>query len=94
MEPVDLTDRLLSGDWFPERKMRDDVGGRVDPGRVEGGGRPGENVGVIDTSAPYAVKLDTTKLPDGTVTLTAVASDAAGNHTTSTPVTVSRNGRR
>lgn len=48
----------------------------------------GDRVGTLDTSAPYAAKLDTTKLPDGTVALLAVATDAAGNRTMSAPVTV------
>ena len=48
----------------------------------------GDSVGTLDTSAPYAVKLDTTQLPDGTTELLAVATDAAGNQTTSAPVTV------
>ena len=48
----------------------------------------GDNVGTLDTNAPYTVKLDTTRQPDGTVALSAVAKDAAGNETTSAPVTV------
>ena len=48
----------------------------------------GDRVGTLDTSTPYAAKLDTTKLPDGTVALLAVATDAAGNRTMSAPVTV------
>jgi len=41
-----------------------------------------------DTSAPYAVPWDTTTTANGSHTLTAVARDAAGNRTTSDPVTV------
>jgi hypothetical protein len=48
----------------------------------------GDSVGALDTSAPYSVKLDTTKQPDGTVAFLAVATDAAGNQTTSAPLTV------
>ena len=48
----------------------------------------GNSIGSRDTSAPYGVKLDTTDLPDGTVALLAVARDAAGNETTSAPLTV------
>jgi hypothetical protein len=48
----------------------------------------GESVGGLDTSAPYGMKLDTTKFPDGTAALLAVATDAAGNKTTSAPVTI------
>jgi hypothetical protein len=48
----------------------------------------GNSVGALDTSEPYGVQLDTTQFPDGTVALLAVATDAAGNTTTSAPVTV------
>jgi hypothetical protein len=48
----------------------------------------GDSVGSLDTSAPYAVKLDTTKLPDGTIALSAVAMDAAGNEATSAPAAI------
>jgi hypothetical protein len=41
-----------------------------------------------DTAAPYQVSWDTTPVPTGTHTLTAVATDAAGNVTTSAAVTV------
>jgi hypothetical protein len=41
-----------------------------------------------DTVAPYAVTGYTNNVPNGTYTLTAVARDAAGNRTTSAPVTV------
>jgi hypothetical protein len=40
------------------------------------------------TTAPYSVTGDTTAAPNGSYTLTAVARDAAGNLTTSAPVTV------
>jgi hypothetical protein len=46
------------------------------------------NGGAEDTSAPYSVSFDTTTTSDGAHTLTAVARDAAGNRTTSDPVTV------
>jgi chitodextrinase len=48
----------------------------------------GANLGAEDTSAPYAVTAYTTSVPNGRYTLTAVARDAAGNRTTSAPVTV------
>src|SRR5690349_17105852 len=48
----------------------------------------GVNGGPEDTSAPYSIPFDTTGTSDGTHTLTAVARDAAGNRTTSAPVTV------
>ncbi|MGB5081077.1 MAG: Ig-like domain-containing protein, partial [Burkholderiales bacterium] len=44
--------------------------------------------GADDTSAPYSVPWDTTGASNGSHTLTAVARDAAGNQTTSSPVTV------
>jgi hypothetical protein len=41
-----------------------------------------------DTTSPYLVKWSTRSLVDGSYTLTAVASDAAGNSATSPPVSV------
>ncbi|HSC26650.1 MAG TPA: Ig-like domain-containing protein, partial [Vicinamibacterales bacterium] len=65
-----------------------------------------DNVGVVgveffldgvrsadDTTAPYSVPWDTTAIPDGSHTLTAVARDAAGNRTTSAAVTVNVSNR-
>ena len=48
----------------------------------------GANLGAVDTTAPYSVAWNTTTAAAGTHTLTAVATDAAGNTTTSAPVTV------
>ena len=48
----------------------------------------GVNGGAEDTTTPYSVSWDTTTASGGTHTLTAVARDAAGNQTTSAPVTV------
>jgi hypothetical protein len=48
----------------------------------------GVSLGAEDTSAPYAVSWDTSTASDGSHTLTARARDAAGNATTSDPVTV------
>src|SRR6266581_1688432 len=48
----------------------------------------GANVGAEDTVAPYSVSLNTTTASNGSHTLTAIARDAAGNRTTSAPVTV------
>ena len=48
----------------------------------------GANRGAEDTTAPYSMPWDTTTAPNGTHTLTAIARDAAGNSTTSEPVTV------
>jgi hypothetical protein len=48
----------------------------------------GANVGSSLAAAPYAYTLSTTTLPNGSHTISAVASDAAGNSTTSASVTV------
>jgi len=48
----------------------------------------GANFGAEDTSAPYSVSWNTTGAVNGSHTITAVARDAAGNRTTSAPVTV------
>jgi hypothetical protein len=48
----------------------------------------GANVGAQDTSSPYRVNWDTTQVSDGQHSITAVARDAAGNATTSQPVSV------
>jgi len=48
----------------------------------------GTNFGAEDTSAPYSIPWDTASVSDGSHTITAVARDAAGNHTESTTVTV------
>jgi len=49
----------------------------------------GINLGAEDTTAPYSVSADTTTVPNGSYTLTAVARDAAGNLATSALVTIS-----
>ena len=51
----------------------------------------GQDLGAADSSAPYEVSWDTRAAADGTHRLTAVARDAAGNTTTSSPVTVTVN---
>ena len=48
----------------------------------------GVNLGAERSTTPYAVAWDTTTAAAGSHTLTAVARDAAGNSTTSAPVTV------
>ena len=48
----------------------------------------GSPVGPVDTTAPYSYNWDTTRLANGTHTLTAQATDAAGNSLLSAPVTV------
>ncbi len=45
-------------------------------------------LGADDTTAPYSVPWDTASASNGSHTLTAVARDAAGNRTTSDPVTI------
>ena len=52
-------------------------------------------LGAEDTSSPYSLSVDTTPADNGTYTLTARARDAAGNITTSAPVSVTvANGTR
>jgi hypothetical protein len=46
------------------------------------------NTGAEVTAVPYTLSLDTTKFSSGAHSLTAVARDAAGNHTTASAVTV------
>jgi len=48
----------------------------------------GTGLGAEDASAPYSASWNTATVADGTHILTAVARDAAGNRTTSAPVTV------
>src|SRR3712207_8032761 len=43
-----------------------------------------------DSSSPYSFAWDSTQLANGTATITARASDAAGNQTTSSSRTVTR----
>lgn len=51
----------------------------------------GVSVGAEDTASPYTMAWDSTKANNGAHTLSAVARDALGNTTTSTPVTVTVN---
>jgi hypothetical protein len=51
----------------------------------------GVNLGTEDTTPPYAVTWNTTAAAGGVHSLTAVARDAAGNMTTSAPVSVTVN---
>lgn len=51
----------------------------------------GVQIGSEDTTQPYNVSWNTTSVPNGSVNLTAVARDAAGNTTTSTVVAVTVN---
>lgn len=51
----------------------------------------GNNLGSEDTSAPYTMDWNTVGLLNGPQTLTVVATDTAGNVTTSSPVTVTVN---
>ena len=51
----------------------------------------GVNLGAADTASPYSMVWNTTTAANGSHSLTAVASDAAGNTTTATTVTVTVN---
>ena len=48
----------------------------------------GVNGGAEDANAPYSISWDTTTASNGSHTLTAIARDAAGNQTTSAPITI------
>jgi Big-like domain-containing protein/fibronectin type III domain protein len=48
----------------------------------------GTNLGAEDTTNPYSTSWNTTTVPNGSYTLTAIARDAAGNTKTSAPITV------
>ncbi len=48
----------------------------------------GVDMGAEDTAAPYAITAFTNNVANGSYSLTAVARDAAGNVTTSAPVTI------
>lgn len=48
----------------------------------------GINIGAEDATSPYSITGNTTTVPNGSYTLTAVARDAAGNQTISAPVTI------
>lgn len=48
----------------------------------------GANLGAELTAPPYSMNWDTTAASNGSHTLTAIARDAAGNQTTSTPITI------
>ena len=48
----------------------------------------GANLGAEDTTSPYSTSWNTTTVPNGSYTLTAIARDAAGNTKTATSVTV------
>jgi hypothetical protein len=61
----------------------DDVGIRNVQFRLDS-----ENVGSPDTNAPYAISFDTTLESNGTVALSAVATDLSDNQTISSPTTV------
>ncbi|HEX2971031.1 MAG TPA: Ig-like domain-containing protein, partial [Tepidisphaeraceae bacterium] len=48
----------------------------------------GANLGSEDTAAPYSISWNTLALANGLYELTAIARDAAGNSTTSSPITI------
>jgi len=76
----------LSGSVNLTAAASDNVGVASVQFKVDGG-----NVGASLASAPYEYSLSTTALPNGSHTISAVATDAAGNSTTSTSVTVTVN---
>ena len=49
----------------------------------------GQNLGTEDTVSPFSISWDTSAMPPNQYTLVAKARDAAGNTTTSVPLTVS-----
>lgn len=51
----------------------------------------GNNIGSEDTTAPYSVSWDSSKVLNGSYSLTATATDSAGNSATSAPVTFTAN---
>ncbi len=51
----------------------------------------GNNLGEEVTSSPYSISWDTTTFSNGSRTLTAIARDGAGNHTTSSEIAVTIN---
>lgn len=51
----------------------------------------GANLGTPDTTAPYSLDWDTKTVANGSHTLTAIATNAAGQSTTTAPVTVTVN---
>ena len=48
----------------------------------------GTNLGTEDTTNPFSISWDTTGVVPGLYTLTAIARDAAGNTTSSAPITI------
>jgi hypothetical protein len=49
----------------------------------------GNNLGAEDTTNPFSLSWNTSGVTPGPYTLTAIARDAAGNTTTSAPITIS-----
>jgi chitinase len=76
----------LSGSVNVTAAASDNVGVASVQFKVDGG-----NVGASVASAPYEYTLSTTALPNGSHTISAVATDAAGNSTTSASLTVTVN---
>jgi hypothetical protein len=74
---------IVSGTLTVSATATDDVGVTGVQFLVNGG-----PLGVEDTTAAYSVSVPTTAANNGTYTLTARARDAAGNTTTSAPVTI------
>ena len=74
---------LISGTIVPSAYASDNIGVVGVQFQLNG-----VNLGSEVTAAPYRFAWDTTQVADGTYTLTAVARDAEGNRTASSPVSV------
>ncbi|CAB1075302.1 hypothetical protein D1AOALGA4SA_3122 [Olavius algarvensis Delta 1 endosymbiont] len=77
-------DATVSGDLVIEASAADNVG----VAGVRFLCNDGNCLDLVDTTNTFSVTLDTATLPDGTYTLTAIATDTNGNQTESSPITV------
>jgi hypothetical protein len=98
---VDNVPDLEADTARPTATLTAPTAGQTVSGTVDLGGNASDNVGVTEvvflvngaivgraSTAPYAAQWDSKSVADGSATVTMRASDAAGNVTTSTPVTV------
>ncbi|HEX7862769.1 MAG TPA: LamG-like jellyroll fold domain-containing protein [Verrucomicrobiae bacterium] len=76
----------VSGNVTISANATDDVGVLGVQFRVDGA-----NVGAEDTTVPYSISWNSAALPNGNHNITAIARDASGKQTTSSPVTVNVN---
>jgi len=101
--PASATTLAAADTTPPTVSITAPINGATIKGTVTVSANASDNVGVVGvqffgddgkalapevTTAPYSISVDTTTTNDGPHTLTAVARDAAGNRTTSDPVTV------